>query len=169
VIVTRDAQGQPVLKILDFGLAKLSFGDPPDPKSLTLPGTVLGTLRYMSPEQLSGEPTDERSDVFSIGVLVAEALIGRHPFQAPTTAAMVSAILQEPFRVPGDGPEVMELDRVLQRCLAKDREGRYAHVSDARRELIPAIRACPPFPGSPRGTWEHDTIADDDSTRRTEG
>jgi eukaryotic-like serine/threonine-protein kinase len=169
VIVTRAAPDQEVLKILDFGLAKLSFGDPPDPKSLTVPGTVLGTLRYMSPEQLSGEPTDERSDVFSIGVLVAEALIGRHPFHAPTTAAMVTGILQEPFRVPGEGAEVKELDRVLQRCLAKDRTARYASVAEARRELIPAIQACPPFPGSPRDLWGHDTIADDASTRRTEG
>jgi hypothetical protein len=169
VIVTRDAQARDVLKILDFGLAKLSFGELPDPKSLTVPGTVLGTLRYMSPEQLSGEDTDERSDVFSIGVLVAEALLGRHPFQAPTTAAMVTGILQEPFRVPGEGAAVQELDRVLQRCLAKDRTARYASVVEARRELIPAIQACPPFPGAPRSMWDHETIADDASTRRTEG
>jgi hypothetical protein len=169
VIVTRDPQGRDVLKILDFGLAKLSFGEPPDPKSLTLPGTVLGTLRYMSPEQLSGEPTDERSDVFSIGVLVAEALVGRHPFQAPTTAAMVTGILQDPFHVEGDSAELRELDRVLQLCLAKDREDRYPSVVDVRRELIPALRACPPFPGTPRTSWNHETIEDDASTRRTEG
>ena len=169
VIVTRDPQGRDVLKILDFGLAKLSFGEPPDPKSLTRPGTVLGTLRYMSPEQLSGEPTDERSDVFSIGVLVAEALVGRHPFQAPTTAAMVTGILQDPFHVEGDAAELKELDRVLQLCLAKDREDRYPSVAELRRELVPAIRACPPFAGTPRASWDHETIADDASTRRTEG
>ena len=169
VIVTRDPQGRDVLKILDFGLAKLSFGEPPDPESLTVPGTVLGTLRYMSPEQLSGEPTDERSDVFSIGVLVAEALVGRHPFQAPTTAAMVTGILQDPFHVEGDAAELKELDRVLQLCLAKDREDRYPSVAELRRELVPAIRACPPFAGTPRPSWDHETIADDASTRRTEG
>ena len=169
VIVTRDAQGRDLLKILDFGLAKLSFSEPPDPKSLTVPGTVLGTLRYMSPEQLSGEPTDERSDVFSIGVLVAEALIGRHPFQAPTTAAMVTGILQDPFHVEGEAAELRELDRVLQLCLAKDREDRYPSMVDVRRELIPAIRACPPFPDTPHPSWDHETIADDASTRRTEG
>jgi hypothetical protein len=169
VIVTRDPQGRDVLKILDFGLAKLSFGEPPDPQSLTVPGTVLGTLRYMSPEQLSGEPTDERSDVFSIGVLVAEALIGRHPFQAPTTAAMVTGILQDRFRLEGDAVELRELDRVLQLCLAKDRDDRFASVVDVRRELIPAIRACPPFPATPRVSWDHETIDDDASTRRTEG
>ena len=169
VIVTRTSQGGDDLKILDFGLAKLSFGEPPDPESLTVPGTVLGTLRYMSPEQLSGEPTDERTDVFSIGVLVAEALIGRHPFQAPTTAATVTGILQEPFHIGGDARELKELDRVLQLCLAKGRDDRFATVSDLRRELIPAIRACPPFSGTPRTSWEHDTIGDDASTRRTEG
>jgi hypothetical protein len=169
VIVTRTAKGEEVLKVLDFGLAKLSFGDPPDPKSLTMPGTVLGTLRYMSPEQLTGEPIDERSDIFSIGVLVAEALVGRHPFQAATTAATVTGILQEPFRVPGEAAAVKELDQVLQRCLAKDRTSRYASVAEARRELIPAIQACPPFPGVPRSVWDHETVADDVSKRRTEG
>jgi hypothetical protein len=169
VIVTRTAQGEEILKVLDFGLAKLSFGDPPDPKSLTVPGTVLGTLRYMSPEQLTGEPIDERSDVFSIGVLVAEALVGRHPFQAATTAATVTGILQESFRLPGEAAEVKGLDHVLQRCLAKDRTARYASVAEARRELIPAILACPPFPGTLRSVWDHETIADDVSTRRTEG
>jgi serine/threonine protein kinase len=107
--------------------------------------------------------------VFSIGVLVAEALIGRHPFQAPTTAAMVSGILQEPFRVEGDAPELRELDRVLQLCLAKDRDDRFASVSEMRRELVPAIRACPPFPATPRASWHHETVEDDASTRRTEG
>jgi hypothetical protein len=169
VIVTRTAQGEDVLKILDFGLAKMSFGAPADPRSLTVPGTVLGTLRYMSPEQLTGETIDERSDIFSIGVLVAEVLIGRHPFQAATTAATVTGILQEPFRVPGETAELKELDHVLQRCLAKDRTARYANVAEARRELIPAIYACPPFPGVPRSVWDHDTIADDASKRRTEG
>jgi GAF domain-containing protein len=169
VIVTRDPQGREVLKILDFGLAKLSFGAAPDPNSLTVPGTVLGTLRYMSPEQLSGDPTDERTDVFSIGVLVAEALLGRHPFQAPTTAAMVTGILQEPFHLEGEGVELRELDRVLQLCLAKDRDDRFASVGEMRRELVPAIRACPPFAGTPRASWNHETIEDDASTRRTEG
>jgi serine/threonine protein kinase len=173
VIVTRGAQGEVILKILDFGLAKLSFGAPADPKSLTMPGTVLGTLRYMSPEQLTGEPIDERSDIFSIGVLVAEALTGRHPFQAATTAATVTGILQEPFRMSGDAAEVKELDHVLQRCLAKDRTARYATVAEARRELIPAIYACPPFPAVPRSVWDHETIADsvadDAPTRRSEG
>jgi GAF domain-containing protein len=169
VIVTRDPQGRDVLKILDFGLAKLSLGERPDPKSLTIPGTVLGTLRYMSPEQLSGEPTDERSDIFSIGVLVAEALTGRHPFQARTTAAMVTGILQEPFRIEGSAAELRELDRVLQLCLAKDCHDRFASVIEVRRALIPAIRACAPFPGTPRVTWDHQTIEDDASTRPTEG
>jgi RIO-like serine/threonine protein kinase len=168
VLVTRDPQGHDVLKILDFGLAKLSFEGARDPKSLTLPGTVLGTLRYMSPEQLSGDPTDERSDVFSIGVLVVEALTGRHPFEGPTTAAMVTGILQEPFRLDGEGAEVRELDRVLQRCLAKDRTDRFASVAEARALLIPAIRSCPPFPAVPRPQWDQTTVAEGDSTRRTE-
>jgi hypothetical protein len=168
VLVTRDRQGRRIAKILDFGLAKLSFGEPPDPKSLTVPGTVLGTLKYMSPEQLSGEPTDERTDIFSVGVLVAEALTGRHPFVAPTTASVVTGILQEPFRLQGEETGVRDLDRVLQRCLAKNRADRFASVAEARRELVPAIRACPPFPGVARRTWDRETAVDE-ASRRTEG
>jgi serine/threonine protein kinase len=100
---------------------------------------------------------------------VAEALLGRHPFHAPTTAAMVTGILQDPFHLEGDTPEVKELDRVLQLCLAKDRDDRYANVGALRREIVPAIRACPPFAGAPRASWDHETIEDDASTRRTEG
>ena len=69
----------------------------------------------------------------------------------------------------GDSAEVKDLDRVLQRCLAKDRTARYASVAEARRELIPAIQACPPFPDVPRSVWDHETIADDAPRRRTEG
>ena len=71
-------------------------------------------------------------------------------------------------RVPA-GTSWVELDRVLQLCLAKDRDDRFATVVDVRRELIPAIRAGPPFPATPRASWDHETIDDDASTRRTEG
>ena len=82
---------------------------------------------------------------------------------------MVTGILQEPFHIDGDAPELKELDRVLQLCLAKDRDDRYASMADVRRELIPAIRACPAFAGTPRASWGHETVEDDASTRRTEG
>jgi eukaryotic-like serine/threonine-protein kinase len=159
VFVTRDGRGE-LIKILDFGLAKLRLGERADPKSLTLPGTVLGTLSYMSPEQLSGHQVDERTDVFSIGVLAVEALTGRHPFAGPNSTAMVASILQRPFRLEGDSPAVRRLDAVLQRCLAKDRWERCASIEEIRRELVPAMRACPPFPSAPRSVWERDTIAD---------
>ena len=157
VFLTGDTQEARVVKILDFGLAKLKMGDRADPQSLTLPGTVLGTLAYMSPEQLSGHPVDERSDVFALGVLAAETLTGRHPFAARSTSAMVAAILQAPYHLPGESEEVRCLDEVLQRCLAKSRDERFASIADLRDALIPAVRRCPPFPAAPRSAWDRDT------------
>lgn len=92
VLISRDAQGQPHLQILDFGLAKLReasplAGNPGEGlTTLTKPGTIVGTLFYMSPEQLSGEMAGEPSDIFTIGVMVAEALTGHRPFDGKTPA-----------------------------------------------------------------------------------
>jgi serine/threonine protein kinase len=78
------------VKVVDFGLARL-VGDPraPNAWSVTAPGAILGTPRYMSPEQLRGEPADEASDVFSLGIVWYELATGRHPFAAASLAAMV--------------------------------------------------------------------------------
>jgi GAF domain-containing protein len=161
VFVTREAAERGEIKILDFGLAKIALDAPADPRSLTLPGAVLGTLSYMSPEQLAGQPIDPRTDVFSIGVLAVETLTGRHPFRGQTNTAVVAAILHQPFRLEGAGPAVEALGAVLQRCLAKSRADRFATIAELREELIPAIRACPPFPAAPRATWTQETVVDD--------
>jgi serine/threonine-protein kinase len=163
VFVTQDPGEREEIKILDFGLAKIALDAEADPRSLTLPGAVLGTLSYMSPEQLAGQTIDARTDVFSIGVLVVETLTGRHPFRGRTSTAVVAAILHQPFRLEGDGAGVQALDMVLQRCLAKARADRFATVGELRDELIPAIRGCPPFAGVPRGTWTQDTVVGEDS------
>jgi eukaryotic-like serine/threonine-protein kinase len=160
VFVTRDAAGEGI-KILDFGLAKLRMSERARPQSLTLPGTVLGTLSYMSPEQLAGYYVDEKTDIFSAGVLAVEAVTGRHPFAGPSSTAMVAAILQKPFRLEGDSEEVRRLDAVFRRCLAKSRGDRYPSIAHFRRDLIPALRTCPPFPAAPRSVWERETMADD--------
>ena len=131
------------------------------PESLTLPGTVLGTLGYMSPEQLAGHYVDEKTDIFSAGVVAVEAVTGRHPFAGPSSTAMVAAILQKPFRLEGDSEEVRRLDAIFRRCLAKSRADRYPSIAHFRRALIPALRVCPPFPAAPRSVWERETIADD--------
>jgi GAF domain-containing protein len=160
VFVTEGSEAREEVKILDFGLAKVTLDVQADPRSLTLPGAVLGTLSYMSPEQLAGSSIDARTDIFSLGVLVVETLTGRHPFRGSTSTAVVAAILHQPFRLEGDGEAVQALDAVLQRCLAKARSERFATVDELRDHLIPAIRRCPPFPAVPRGAWTQDTVVD---------
>lgn len=146
VFVTATPSGSAVMKILDFGLAKLSVVDGSKAQSLTLPGSVIGTLAYMSPEQLAGHEVDERTDLFSLGVLVVEAITGRHPFRSGNATAVVAAILHETFSLDAPGPEARKLEAILGRCLAKSPSERFDTVAEARCELISAIRRCPPFP-----------------------
>jgi hypothetical protein len=145
VFIARDAGGVEVVKVLDFGLAKLMLAE--DSRSLTATGSVMGTLSYMSPEQLSGKPIDERTDVFALGVIGLECLTGRNPFRGEDSARTIAAILHETVSLPGDSPEARALDAVLQRCLAKERGARFASVASMRDALLPALRACPPLPG----------------------
>ncbi|MEK6408993.1 MAG: protein kinase [Acidobacteriota bacterium] len=130
------------LKILDFGLAKIAQVDVTN-SSLTARGALVGTFGYMSPEQLTGEEVDERSDIFSIGVMVVEALTGRRPFTGRTHAELLTAVLQGSYHLEGDSRELKCLDDALQKCLAKDPAQRFASVAEVHRELIPAIRNCP--------------------------
>jgi hypothetical protein len=145
ILIQREG-GDRAIKILDFGLAKVSLLDLTDPDSLTLPGTVLGTLGYMSPEQVSGGEVDERADIFSMGVLVTEAVTGELPFRGASAREMMLATINQPFSLTGDSPEVRRLDAVLQRCLAKEPGGRFPTVAELGEELIPALLDCPPFP-----------------------
>ena len=103
----------------------------------------MGTLNYMSPEQLSGEEVDERSDIFSLGVMVVEALTGQRPFHGNSMTELLTAILQNPYRLAGDSPEEKRLNEVLQKCLAKARTERFGSMAEMEAALLPAIRACP--------------------------
>ena len=149
VLISSQAAGREQIKVLDFGLAKILQIDPSNPQSLTAPGMIMGTFAYMSPEQVTGEEVDERSDIFSLGVMVVEALTGHRPFVGRTSAELITAILNAPFHLQVDAPpvgqldEVRQLNEVLQRCLAKDRGQRFASVAAMQRELIPAIEHCP--------------------------
>lgn len=89
------------IKVLDFGLAKILQVDPANPQSLTTPGTIMGTFAYMSPEQVTGEEVDERSDIFSLGVMAVEALTGHRPFLGRTSAELIAAIMSAPYHLPG--------------------------------------------------------------------
>ena len=144
------------IKILDFGLAKVTQVDVTN-SSLTVRGSIIGTFGYMSPEQLAGEEADERSDIFSIGVMVVEALTGRRPFSGRTYAELLTAVLHGSYHLEGDSSEFKRLDEALQRCLAKDPAERFASVANAQQELIPAIRNCPVVSASDPEIFNEDT------------
>ena len=131
LFLTRDGR----VKILDFGLAKLAEGAS-DGVSVTstgalgtMPGVVLGTVAYMSPEQVKGQTADHRSDIFSFGLVLYELLSGKGAFRAPSAIETMSAILREdPPELPDAVPPAVA--RVVQRCLEKNPELRFQSVRD---------------------------------------
>jgi serine/threonine protein kinase len=145
ILIAEAADGKKVVKILDFGLAKVHFQGAPAAENLTVPGVMMGTFGYMPPEQLLGEEVDVRSDVFSLGVMVAEALTGKPPFDTKGWGALLMSIYRGGFRIESDLPEVARVSEILARALANDRAARYETVDEFQRDLIPALRACPPF------------------------
>src|SRR6185503_16355164 len=134
-------------KILDFGLAKAASGpaaiDVSDEATraaealLTDPGNTLGTVSYMSPEQVRAMPLDARTDLFSFGVVLYEMATATRPFRGESTGTIFESILNRapvpPVRLNPDVPA--DLERVIDKCLEKDRDLRYQHASDIRTDL----------------------------------
>jgi eukaryotic-like serine/threonine-protein kinase len=156
-------------KILDFGLAQVGFakraGDNVDtlatrevaPEELTSPGSTLGTVAYMSPEQVRAKELDARTDLFSFGVVLYEMATGQLPFRGESSGLIFEAILNRPpvavARVNADSPA--ELERIINKALEKDRELRYQHASDMRADLTRLKRDL----GFGRSTAFHDDPA----------
>ena len=162
VFVRKDGR----IKILDFGVAKLTqpssgaLDTQATTAAATEPGVVLGTVGYMSPEQVQGRPLDARSDLFSLGVVLYEMLSGKQPFHRGTAPETLTAILREE---PPDLAETNknispELERIVRRCLEKDPGQRYPSAGEVVRYLAEASEQLgmkPVAPMSAAGVFLH--------------
>ncbi|HSR69112.1 MAG TPA: protein kinase [Acidobacteriota bacterium] len=146
IFITEDER----IKILDFGLASVEgvqqlgpHSSAPTAITKTEPGTVLGTVGYMSPEQVRGMPTDERSDIFSLGAILFEMITGQRAFQGETSSDIMAAILRDEVSGTGEsGVSIpLQLEKVVRGCLSKDPRQRPQSAREVRAELKAALGA----------------------------
>ena len=150
------------VKVMDFGLAKRVISGETLSAGLTASGVAVGTLAYMSPEQLRGHDVDTRSDIFSFGIVLFEMLTGIHPFKKPESLEMASAILTDDppllSRYLSEVPPFLQ--RLVKKMLAKEADGRFQLVHDVSSDLREVLsqlterqRAKPNLSQGKRGLW----------------
>jgi serine/threonine-protein kinase len=138
--VTQSANAPAVVKVLDFGIAKLAadaFGDE-DATAVTLPGTPIGTPRYMAPEQHEGRDLTPAADVYSLGVIFYEMLTGMAPFTGTTPLEIAIKHKNDPVRAPREIVAAIpeDVEQVVLHALEKEPETRPANAAEFRRELL---------------------------------
>lgn len=160
IILIRVDDDPDVVKVLDFGIAKAVMGE--DDVQLTGDGRIIGTPRYMSPEQILAEPLDHRSDIYSLGCILFEMLCGAPPFQQSSTTALMISHTQDPppaFAQQLDTGLLSQvpsgLERVVRRALSKRPADRPADCDQLREELEQSMKS--PFPG-PRERDSYETM-----------
>lgn len=142
VLIAATATGGEIVKVLDFGLAKMRAAGE-ETGGLTHPGAVMGTAGYMAPEQLSGGEVDHRADVFAIGVMATEAIVGQRPFRGRSYSELLMSIVNNPVTLGGEGAALRRLESVLRRATANDPAGRHGSVAALVRDLVPALHSLP--------------------------
>lgn len=149
-----------IVKILDFGLAKPTIEGNTNDQAKTIPGIVMGSVRYMSPEQARGVKTDERTDIWSLGVVLYEMLTGKVPFDGVTTSDTIAEVIYKEPKSLGDVVRnaPTELQRIVRRALQKNPDERYQNIKDFALDIRALIH-----------DLEHSTSGDHSKTLSHEG
>jgi eukaryotic-like serine/threonine-protein kinase len=144
IMVAKGRQGADLVKVVDFGIAKAAASDE---QKVTKTGMVVGTPEYMSPEQLSGDPLDSRSDIYALGLVTFNMLTGKLPFPGETMQeTMIMRLTDDPHPLSAMKPDVAwpgDLQAVMDKALARDADKRYRNASEYATDLVQAIDRMP--------------------------